>query len=387
MREQLAMVWAVLTLAAGATMAPAATWQVEKDGSGDFTVIQAAVTASSAGDTILIGPGRYDDFHTFVAPAWQTEVIVDVTKDDLTFIGAGRDVTIIGPEEMYDPGVRPEPMAVATVDTVVARFERLAIENARNGIYWAYGRVEIEDCRFEGCQDGVYIFCEGGASVRDSEFYSEYSIPIGIVTFSPCGPVNITGCVFGGPDTAEQAVSINSTMDVNVSDCEFTTRTGVVFSGSTGRVTNCRATSAVGQAIWVTSASYVELADNQLHGNYSSLDVDSGSRVVGTANVFTGGQIASTIDIASNGSVQLTSGHILKSGILAVETRWFFETTFIQDLTGNYWGTTDTDSIDAWIQDMNDDPAIHSVVDYLPIAETPLPAKRSSLGGIKALFR
>ena len=36
----------------------ARTWRVEKDGSGDFTVIQDAVDAAAAGDTIRIGPGR-----------------------------------------------------------------------------------------------------------------------------------------------------------------------------------------------------------------------------------------------------------------------------------------------------------------------------------------
>ena len=52
------------------------TWRVEQDGSGDFVTIHDATIACSAGDTIMIGPGRYDDFHPFTAPAWTTEVIV-----------------------------------------------------------------------------------------------------------------------------------------------------------------------------------------------------------------------------------------------------------------------------------------------------------------------
>lgn len=49
-------------LAAGA--ADAATWRVEKDGSGDFMIIQQAVEAAADGDTIRIGAGRFDDVAT-----------------------------------------------------------------------------------------------------------------------------------------------------------------------------------------------------------------------------------------------------------------------------------------------------------------------------------
>ncbi len=62
----------------------ARTWRVEKNGSGEFATIHDAMIACSAGDTIMIGPGRYDDFHPFVAPAWTSEAIVGVTKDNLT---------------------------------------------------------------------------------------------------------------------------------------------------------------------------------------------------------------------------------------------------------------------------------------------------------------
>lgn len=35
---------------------------VEKDGSGDYTVIQDALDSAAPGDSILVGPGRYADF-------------------------------------------------------------------------------------------------------------------------------------------------------------------------------------------------------------------------------------------------------------------------------------------------------------------------------------
>ena len=131
----------------------------------------------------------------------------------------------------------------------------------------------------------------------------------------------------------------------------------------------------------------MQLIGNDFHGNFSSIYVDSGSQVTATGNVFTGGQGLATIYVSTASTVQLNGNHILKDGTLAVELRWFFNSLVTQDMTNNYWGTTDVDSIASWIQDVNDDPAIHSIVDFEPIAEEPLPTERSSWGSLKALFR
>ena len=61
------------------------------------------------------------------------------------------------------------------------------------------------------------------------------------------------------------------------------------------------------------------------------------------------------------------------------------------DMTGNWWGTTDRDSISAWIHDGNDviwppGGLVECTVDFEPIAEAPIPTEKKSLGGLKALF-
>ena len=58
-----------------------------------------------------------------------------------------------------------------------------------------------------------------------------------------------------------------------------------------------------------------------------------------------------------------------------------------QDLSGNYWGTTDTTQLDEWIYDRNDDEVVNFVyVDYLPIAEVPIKTESMSFGSFKALY-
>ena len=56
--RRLALTALFLVVASGGM---SATWHVAKDGSGDFTVIQDAVDAASAGDTIWIHAGRYEE--------------------------------------------------------------------------------------------------------------------------------------------------------------------------------------------------------------------------------------------------------------------------------------------------------------------------------------
>ncbi len=64
-----------------------------------------------------------------------------------------------------------------------------------------------------------------------------------------------------------------------------------------------------------------------------------------------------------------------------------YEPVAVQDFRNNYWGTTDTDSLDAWIWDGHDDPSVHSVVEYMPMADGPVPIETSTWGDVKAMFR
>lgn len=58
------------------------------------------------------------------------------------------------------------------------------------------------------------------------------------------------------------------------------------------------------------------------------------------------------------------------------------------DMTNNWWGTADPDTIQAWIFDSNDQPARpYFYINWDPFRSEPLPAKKHSLGSIKAMFR
>jgi len=79
--SRIAMIALCLCLAASAQ---SATWHVEKDGSGDFEVIQDAVDAAAPGDVIMVGPGRYEEFQVWNNGNQDWHIYVLVETDDLT---------------------------------------------------------------------------------------------------------------------------------------------------------------------------------------------------------------------------------------------------------------------------------------------------------------
>ena len=178
-------------------MAQAATWRVGKDGSGDFTIIQHAVDASAEGDTIKIGPGRYEDFFDFAAPAWTEPAVIGVTKNNLTFIGAGKEMTFVGPSQLFNPPGM-SPMTVICIENYFGKFQGLSFENVNTGVYWAYGRVEVSGCSFLGSEHGMIVINEGGVLIENSDFEMTNGIDSGVISFNPCRDLIVSHCNFGG---------------------------------------------------------------------------------------------------------------------------------------------------------------------------------------------
>ena len=118
---------AVLLLAIGAGGADARTWHVRKDGTGDFKVIQDAVDQAAAGDTIRIGPGRFEEkkpYTSYPPDKWTVDVYVAVDVADLTIVGSGVDQTFIGPPSpIWQNPQQPK------IICALSRVDRLVVED------------------------------------------------------------------------------------------------------------------------------------------------------------------------------------------------------------------------------------------------------------------
>jgi hypothetical protein len=370
--------------------AHAKTWHVEQDGAGDFTDIQPAVDAAAVGDTIRIGPGRFDMFHPITAPGWTEDTIVGVLKDNLTFVGSGKDVTFLGPETFYGPyGTHPKVFcSFGGFDAVIMD---MTIENAKDGIYWAGGTLGVKSCLFRGRDPNffaVYLFVDNG-TVSDCEFDLVGGGGSAIGILNSQGNVQgleVSNCNIEG---AQFGVRVGyGAPNIQIRDCALdVTWWGIAFDGaSTGTVRNCRIRGAQDSSVFALNGSLLEIFDSEMEGGLRGISAVGGSVITGTGIV-----VANTTEAAlafsSAAQISIHQSHILPASGAAVYCYPFSWSPITIDLTGNYWGTTDAEAIAGSIHDAHDDPAVPYTVVYAPYANGPVPAEATTWGNLKALWR
>lgn len=368
--------------------AAARTWYVAKDGTGDYTVIQDAVDHAASGDTIRIGPGRFEEKRPYTsylptAEKWTFDVYVAVTVSELTIIGSGADQTIIGPPARI--WVDPEEPKVICALSLVSRLvvEDVAMENVFQGVYRAeHGTLVMTRCHSRGCKYGVTTWSERGTLLESCSFQD---ISYGVISFSPASNIDVRLCTF-----ATCSASFDGTLNVRVSDCQFEGYfVGSQYAnGSTGGICNSTFTGQTNVAVVVATGSTVELVNNSLLGGAVNLRLRTMSAVTGSGNVLGGGYTA-TIRVC-NSTMQFRGNHILHGtgpSVLIDVGCYQSPPGTTLDLTNNYWGTDSADTIASWIYDGIDNPEIYGFVQYEPFSTMPLPTEKKSLGGVKGLYR
>ena len=192
------------------------TWYVERNGSGDFTVIQDAVNAASSGDEIHIGPGRYTEY---TQHSWgKAYVLSDGTKN-LTFVGSGAEQSIIGPStyaENYD-----EYGIASLAGNIAIVLEDLRFQNLNyRGIGSLAREFVVRRCMFDHCYTGG-IFSSGASTAvfEDCNFIDGAGVfSGGIIAQVP--HVLVERCTFS---SYASGVDVNhgGATDVVVRDCSF----------------------------------------------------------------------------------------------------------------------------------------------------------------------
>jgi len=361
------------------------TWQVAKDGSGDFTVIQDALDVAAAGDTVLIGPGRYDDWQWVTTDGWTERVYAHVKCDDLTLIGAGADQTIIGPaEDDYDwHQERPKGIAVWGFSKVTVA--SLRIEHVRDGIYCWWMELDVSDAVFSQCRFGVGGILYG-CRVDRCTFSNNYDMGFAVLEGSCHISIDNTqfmSNVYG--------VNIGWSSDIVLSDCVFDDNYASLISGSSsGLVIRSSTFSSTGSThVYITMATDCVISDCVFErGPLRNIHVSDGSVLSGSGNILGGGEMA-TIDVAG-GNIDFHGNHILNGGGYSVKVYHWGEArqdTLYLDLRDNYWGTTDRDQIAEWILDGHDIDGLETYVLFEPFADQPTPNEDLSWGELKRRYR
>ena len=95
----------------------------------------------------------------------------------------------------------------------------------------------------------------------------------------------------------------------------------------------------------------------------------------------------------TNCTPRFHNNHIIKGGGYSIEMHGtipvIYPTLQQLDMSNNYWGTREADSISAWIYDANDVDNSDCFADVVfePFSSVPTPEKKTSMGSLKAMFR
>ena len=366
-----------------------AVLRVEKDGTGDYTVIQDAVDAAEDGDTILIGPGRYTEVHDF-GYYWGTTIQVCITVDkSLRIIGSGQGQTFIDPtgggKGEYDEGGIASRSS--DLDVFLSDF---TIENTPgNAILYdmdSGGRFEMTRIEVTNCFRGIVLKRTIDSHIYDCKFQT--TIDRGIWAWRVDGLL-VENCSFQDDgiefyETQRSAISNcrteNSEVGIALGFCENTTVSHCLLSDSGY---NSLAVWG-GRDILVHDIEAIDQSDAGLiiqhyHG-MSDIEIRD--------SVFKAGVVSCYFDDPIPGLV-FRNNHILPSDdgcTVWVINHYTGPDTWI-DMTGNYWGTDDPQEVAASIHDGHDDEACSVFIDFEPMAGGSVSTTRTSLGGLKALYR
>ncbi len=389
----------IVVLGLVASAASGRTWRVEKDGSGDFTVIQDAVDAASDGDVIAIGPGRYEEYQVIPDPNGVEFDDIYVFLEDateLTIVGAGADQTTIGPEDPGIHGFGHYPFGIGSTHADCRVTVRdLSIENIGNSGIWIDGELVVENCRFSFSElfsnaMGVTGSWTSGATIRNCRFEG---LDRGVRTVNSGGAVIvIEDSEFVSCHEAAIYAYTSGSRDVRVRRCRFEARESELYSAGVGFLVqagglvsecefiNCSIVAEISGPLTITD-SVVSRDDGGLAGDFTT-----GSPLTLERNIFESN--GTVIECAIYSTHTIRENHILRTGDgYWVESGNGVDSGLPADFALNYWGTTDLEAIAAGIWDCEDEAHLLNCVLFEPVADAPVAVQSRTLSGVKRLFR
>jgi len=326
-------VFTVLLIFAMAAVVHGATLNVP----GDYSTIQAAISAANSGDTILVAAGTY------------TETGQIVINKNLTIIGAGADETIIKPAgNTGSDGDARGWFLVTSGKSFTLR--GVTLDGAGKFVHTAirsWGSLNIEDCTikniaytpssYDGRAIGPYA---GSNTIRRVKFSNIYRI--GVLVFGTGTTATIEGCTYTGKGSGnwlDYAVEAGGGGFAKVTNCVITDCKGVAsvdgstsagvlgttFYGSGTQVLvtctkfrRCTAAVAIGYDGGDTTSATIRFCD--LAGNDCGVSNVSSVTVTATKNWWGGEPI--TEGAVDTSSPLLTSAiHLAAAGSRLVETQ------------------------------------------------------------------
>ncbi|MBK7190621.1 MAG: hypothetical protein IPH86_18645 [bacterium] len=369
-----------------ASAAAASTWSVQRDGTGDFTTIQPALDAAADGDTILIGPGEYTEATTIRPPGWAYDIqsYADLRCDNLTIIGAGADVTVIGPATYQGNAATGNPAGLSYGGRGTLHISDLSIRHSY--AMYIIGILHMDRCRLADNKIGLSWNPSGpGGWVRDSVFeatepiFSAMSFAIG---YGGLGSgILLERCQFREP------CSLRTVHGIEMRSCELDGMN--VYASTEVVIRNCTIAGGEVAVSQSQGGSTCAIYDSDLSGSVAALTIlsdASGGRYVVENSRLSGGSYGVLWLQRFSGPCEVHGCDLIK-GTGPVVRCDPSGPVVTHDMRYNYWGTNDELTVHSWIIDHNDDPNVGATVLYSPFAGQSVPTEFTSWGDLKALWR
>lgn len=361
----------------------ARTWTVEKDGTGDYEIIQDAIDAAASGDTVRVGPGRFDTFRQFTSAVDGATLLTVVWIDkELTLLGAGSELTTLGPaiETLEISGV--QTASLVTDGGAPATIRGFTIEKTQNFVGIRTPTV-FEDSRVDGTGKdrsagyGVFIADTSGVEIRNVAFLGPGAI---LTANSGVGTVIVEDCTFFTRDDLPRFLSRNaiswSALDLQVRGCTFE-GSGVAITNTFGGnaiIEDCHLSELVGGI--VVDFGHVVARNVTIDRAEQNITVQSSTASIEIYDSELRGGTLWTIDVGGN---MLARNCTIRNASDAT-VRGASNPSPVIDLRENYWGTTDVEQVRSWIIDPS------GTVQFEPILLGPVSDDSRSMSSLKSRF-
>jgi len=367
---------------------------VDHVGGGDYLTIQEGIGAAADGDTVLVAPGEYQEALVMHGPG----------KNIVLISQSGPAVThIVGNQRSYDPLLDVQdvgPPAAITGFTLRDNRTSDGPQFGQGGAIYVkssdlaiLGNV-IQDCYATSEGGGVYaedsvVRIAGNTVQRNRSGYGGgISLFDSVATIDDNDILENSGFTFdlywGG---GIAAVGGDITVIGNRINANDSLNGGAIYLyGNDGYSLPLSVTMSDNQVIGneaiVGSALYVNGASLDVRGNLIADNVSLGGSPQSCIALFHCSELALFEDnvIANNGGSGFVVGYgaALTISGNSLGGHEHYEMRVQEscsadsiDMSGNWWGTVDPDSVASLIRDCHDDPAITTCVDFDDWCEEP----------------